>query len=75
MKKELIEELKMNAAKRVKREKMKKYLTTLEALGLATLIGLTGLSVKKILNDKKLLKKIKNGGLLKSIKKASAIKG
>ena len=74
MKKELIEELKSNAAKKVKREEIKKYLTTLEALGLATLIGLTGLSVKKILKDKKLLKKIKNGGLLKSIKKVSLIK-
>ncbi|HXA02110.1 MAG TPA: hypothetical protein VNW99_08985 [Cytophagaceae bacterium] len=74
MKKELLEELKINADKKVKREKIKKYLTTLEALGLATLIGLTGLTANKILKNKKLLKKIKNGKLLKSIKQRSSIR-
>jgi hypothetical protein len=74
MKKELREEIKDNAEKKVKREKLKKYLTTLEALGVATLIGLTGLTAKKLLKNKKLLKKIKNGKLLSSIKQRSAVK-
>jgi hypothetical protein len=74
MKKELREELKANADKKVKKEKLRKYLTTLEALGVATLIGLTGLTAKKLLKNKKLLKKIKNGKLLSSIKQRSAVR-
>lgn len=74
MKKELREEIKASVEKKVKRDKLKKYLTTLEALGVATLIGLTGLTAKKLLKDKKLLNQIKNGKLLKSLKKGSGVK-
>lgn len=53
MKKQLLGELKINTARKIKIKEIKKYLSTLEALGLATLIGLTRLSTNKILKNKK----------------------
>ena len=72
MKKELREEIKKTDKKneeKLSKKDFGKYENILKAVGIASLVGLTGYSAAKLLKDKKFMKKVSKGDLVKAFTK------